>query len=236
NGANAMMKYGGSIAAPTVNKVRTDGITVPPDPPTFHTPNIDGDLTISGTYYFKYTFVDENGYESNGGTASAAMTAGDATHNGITVNIAICSDDPKIKKRRIYRTTAGGSIYYKDGEVDNTVPTYDSIISDEEISLKSVLHTDHNAPPGAPSLVVKRLSRVNIAVDDDLYVSKNYDKTTGVRSVKGRRVWGNSYTIRSNLVNSWCCNTTTIFHHGICTISDITVIGKIAEIGISVNS
>jgi len=64
------------------------------------------------------------------------------------------------------------------------MPIYRLNLPCADISLKSALHTDHNAPPGAPSLVVKRLSRVNIAIDDDLYVSKNYDKTTGVRSVE----------------------------------------------------
>ena len=175
NGVNTMMKY-------NMTNVRTVGITVP-GTPTFNT-TVDGSLT-AGTYYFKYTFVDEDGYESNGGTASAAMTAAATPNDGIKINIAICSDDDKITKRRIYRTTVGGSIYYYDGEVaDNSTLTYNSTISDALISLKSVLHTDHNAPPGAPSLVVKRLSRINIAVDDDLYVSKNYDKTTGVRSVE----------------------------------------------------
>jgi len=177
NGANDMMKY-------NMTNVRTDGITVP-GAPTYNT-TIDGSLT-AGTYYFKYTFVDEDGYESNGGTASAAMTAAATPNDGIKINIA-ASGDAKIAKRRIYRTTVGGSIYYYDGEVadnsDITSPTYSSTISDADISLKSVLHTDHNAPPSAPDLVVKRLSRVNVAVDDKLYVSKNYDKTTGVRSVE----------------------------------------------------
>jgi len=174
NGANDMMKY-------NMTNVRTDGITVP-GAPTYNT-TIDGSLT-AGTYYFKYTFVDEDGYESNGGTASAAMTAAATPNDGIKINIA-ASSDAKIAKRRIYRTTVGGSIYYYDGEVaDKDTLTYSSTISDADISLKSVLHTDHNAPPSAPTLVVKRLSRVDVAVDDKLYVSKNYDKTTGVRSVE----------------------------------------------------
>ena len=264
NGVNTMMKY-------NMSNVRTDGIAVP-GAPTDNS-RVSGSLT-EGVYHFCYTFVDEDGYEGNGGTASAAITVGagddgikinistgnigavvftgeglkDATsgglftaaasltyvvkidgeaepdtfkwsddggstwdgetvaitgsaqtlNNGVTITFAATTGhtlneywtftatvDPKVKKRRIYRTTVGGSIYYYDGEVaDNTTPTYDSILSDEVISLKSVLHTDHNAPPAAPSLVVKRLSRLNIAVDDDLYVSKNYDKTTGVRSVE----------------------------------------------------
>ena len=174
NGVNAMMKY-------NQTNVRTVGITVPAAPTLNET--IDGSLT-AGDYLFKYTFVDEDGYESNGGTASATMTAGANPNDGIKINIA-ASADAKIAKRRIYRTTVGGSIYYYDGEVaDNTTLTYSSTIADTAITLKSVLHTDHNAPPSAPTLVEKRGSRVNIAVDDDLYVSKNYDKTTGVRSVE----------------------------------------------------
>jgi len=173
NGENNLQKYNGTY-------VRSVGMTIP-GAPTDNS-RIEGSLS-EGVYYFCYTFVDEDGYESNGGTASAAITVG-AGENGIKINITV-SDDDKVAKRRIYRTTVGGSIYYYDGEVANNEDlTYSSTISDADISLKSVLHTDHNAPPGAPTLVVKRLSRINIAVDDDLYVSKNYDKTTGVRSVE----------------------------------------------------
>ena len=173
NGADTMMKY-------NMTNVRTVGMTVP-DAPTDETTRPAGELS-EGVYYFCYTFVDEDGYESNGGTASAAITVG-AGENGIRIDIAVSADD-KVTKRRIYRTTVGGSIYYYDGEVNNVVITYDSIIADSAISFKSILHTDHNAPPAFPSLMVKRLSRLNIAVNDDLYVSKNYDKTTGVRSVE----------------------------------------------------
>lgn len=163
-----------------ISTVRTVGITAP-GAPTDETTRPAGELS-EGVYKFCYTFVDEDGYESNGGTASDDITVG-VGDNGIRIDIAV-SDDDKVTKRRIYRTTVGGSIYYYDGEVNNVVLVYNSILSDAVISLKSVLHTDHNAPPDSPDLVVKRLSRVNIAVNDDLYVSKNYDKTTGVRSVE----------------------------------------------------
>lgn len=174
NGEDNLQKYNGTY-------IRSVNMTVP-GAPTFNS-RVDGALT-AGNYYFKYTFVDEDGYESNGGTASAVMTAQADPNDGIKINIAVSADD-KVDKRRIYRTTVGGSIYYYDGEVaDNTTTTYSSVLADSVISLKSILHTDHNAPPASPSLVVKRLSRLNIAVDDSLYVSKNYDKTTGVRSVE----------------------------------------------------
>ena len=175
NGEDNLQKYNGTY-------VRSVGMTVP-DAPTDETTRPNGALS-EGVYLFKCTFVDEDGYESNGGTASAGITTG-AGEDGIRIDIAASADD-KVAKRRIYRTTVGGSIYYYDGEVANNTAdqVYNSILSDAVVSLKSVLHTDHNAPPASPSLVVKRLSRLNIAVDDDLYVSKNYDKTTGVRSIE----------------------------------------------------
>ena len=173
DGVDGVFKY-------NMTNVRTVGITVP----IAATRNslINGALT-AGDYKYMITYVDEDGYESNGG-AAVTIAAEANPNDGIKLNIPV-SPDAKIAKRRIYRTTVGGSIYYYDGVVeDNSTTTYDSILADTVISLKSVLHTDHNAPPDASTLVVKRLSRLKIAVDDDLYVSKNYDKTTGYRSVE----------------------------------------------------
>ena len=159
NGSNPMMKY-------NLTNVRTVGITAP-DAPTFNS-NIDGSLS-AGTYYFKYTFVDEDGYESNGGTASVAMTAAADPNDGIKINIAV-SGDAKVTKRRIYRTTVNGAIYYYDGEVaDNITLTYDSIKADN--TLGSALHTNHDAPPADPHLITKRGNRLYLGHDDELVIS-----------------------------------------------------------------
>ena len=173
NGEDTMMKY-------NMTNVRTNGIAVPSAAPTGTSPA--GGSLSAGDYLVKYTYVDEDGYESNASPASAAITA--SASDKITLAIVV-SSDAKIAKRRIYRTIADGAIYYYDKEVaNNTAITVDLTQADSTLSLKTVLHTDHNAPPSAPDLVAKRRSRVNIAVDDDLYVSKNYDKTTGVMSVE----------------------------------------------------
>ena len=131
NGTDGVFKYNGT-------NVRTVGITAP-GAPTFNA-NVNGSLTI-GNYYFKYTFVDEDGYESNGGTVSAVMAAGANPNDGIKINIA-ASGDAKVTKRRIYRTTVGGAsdgIFYYDGEVgDNTTLTYSSTASDATIRLNTV--------------------------------------------------------------------------------------------------
>ena len=162
NGEENLMKY-------NMTNVRMVGMTVP-TAPTFNA-NIDGALTV-GNYLFRITYVDEDGYESNGGTASAAMAAIADPSDGIKINIPV-SGDAKVTKRRIYRTVAEGGRYFYDGEVaDNSTTTYDSVISDALIYMKSDLHTDHDTPPDSPDLLCKRRSRMNLGVDEDLYVSK----------------------------------------------------------------
>jgi len=169
NGTDGVFKYNGT-------NVRTVGITAP-GAPTFNA-NVDGALT-AGNYYYKYTFVDEDGYESNGGTVSAVMTAGANPNDGITINIA-ASADAKVTKRRIYRTTVGGAsngIFYYEGQVaDNTTLTYNSTTADATIRQNTVLHTDHDAPTTTAHLIAKRESRLYIAVNEKLYMSYLSDR------------------------------------------------------------
>ena len=161
NGADGMFKYNGS----SFYKV---GIT-PPSAPTFNS-RINGALT-AGNYYFKVTYVDVDGYESNGSPSSAAMVAQADPNDGIKINIPV-STDPKVKKRRIYRTTMNGSSFYYDGEVaNNTTTTYSSTKSDTQISMGTFLHDDHNEPPATPQYICKRRSRLMLADKDAFYIS-----------------------------------------------------------------
>jgi len=69
--------------------VRTVGITVP----IAATKNslVDGALT-AGDYMYKITYVDEDGFESNGG-ASVTIEAEATPNDGIKLNIPVSSDD-----------------------------------------------------------------------------------------------------------------------------------------------
>jgi len=161
NGTDGVFKY-------NMTNTRTVGITVPGAPTGVS--NINGSLT-EGIYYYKYTFVDEDGYESNGGTTSEAITALADPNDGITLTIA-ASTDAKITKRRIYRTTSGGTVYYYEGEVpDNTTLTFASTTADATLAINSVLHDDHNAPPSTSHLIAKRLNRLYLAYAEKLYIS-----------------------------------------------------------------
>ena len=146
------------------------GIT-PPTAPTSPPTNINGALT-AGNYKYKITYVDTDGFESNGGTASANIVAGTDPNDGITLTIPV-STDPKIAKRYIYRTTVGGSTYYYEGVVaDNTTTTFDSIIADSVLIINTELHTNHNVPPTTPHLVTKRRSRLILAEDENTICSE----------------------------------------------------------------
>ena len=165
NGANAMMKY-------DLIYVRNVGITVP-DAPTINieTPNIDGSLGL-GTYYFKVTYVDEDGYEGNGSVASAAMTSQATPLDGIKIDIPASGDD-KIITKRIYRTSVGGAIYYYDDEIPDATTTHSSVKSD--VTLGTELHTNHNSPPTGAQLISKRGNRLWLGKDDDLVISQLSD-------------------------------------------------------------
>lgn len=165
NGTNGLYKYDGT----NFYKV---GMTVP-TAPTYNS-RVNGSLT-AGTYHFKVTYVDSDGYESNASNASSAMTAQADPNDGLKINISV-SSDAKVAKRYIYRTTVGGSIYYYDGVVaNNTATTYSSTASDATISMNSVLHDDHDAPPSTPHLICKRRSRLLLANGDAFYISQIAD-------------------------------------------------------------
>jgi hypothetical protein len=162
NGKDAVAKY--------KTHVRSVGMTVPTAPTLNKL--IDGDLDEEADYYFKVTYVDEDGYESNGGTASAALTSGTsgASEDGIKINIPTSSDD-KVVKRRIYRTTGNGAIYYYDGEVaDNSTTSYSSTKADN--LLGSRLHITHGIPPSGSHLICKRRNKMYYGHEESIYWSE----------------------------------------------------------------
>ncbi len=156
-----LWKYNGSY-------VRTVGITPPTLAPTGTSP-ATGYLS-EGNYKVIYTYVDEDGFESNGSPASENIAC--STDDKITLAIVV-SDDKKVDRRRIYRTAVNDTAYYFDKEVDDNVAiTVDLTQADSDLVEKSILHTDHDVPPTTPHLIEKRRSRIMLADGEDLYVGK----------------------------------------------------------------
>lgn len=270
NGANTMMKYDRT-------NVRTVGITSPSAIPT-GTNHASGGSLSAGAYKVCFTFVDEDGWESNASPVSTAIDAdandkitmviftgnigtvtftgsglNDATSGGLytgtadinykiqidagdptdpntfkwsdddgstwTENVTITGSaqslsngvtitfgattghtlneywtftvtvDPKVTKRRIYRTIADGAIYYYDKEVaNNTAISVDLTQADSTLGQATVLHTDHTAPPDAPHLGTKRRSRAYIAKNDIVYIS-NLAEPEYFPLITGQYIW-----------------------------------------------
>lgn len=94
------------------------------DPAAAPTPAVGAAGTLTGTFYYKVTFVDESGGETKGSVASASVSP--------TADEIDLSDIPLgpvgTAARRIYRSTSSGGTYYRvtsgDTIADNTTTTY----------------------------------------------------------------------------------------------------------------
>ncbi len=144
------------------------GIRPPSAAATFNA-NINGDLLIDGVYYYKYTYFNINkGTESDPSPMSAALSAGSAADtNGIRLDIpANGSVDTQVTHVRVYRTAAGGSVFYYDGEKAYTgaAITYDSVADDAalttvmgELNASATGNTNVNGvPPSCPYILAAK--------------------------------------------------------------------------------
>lgn len=158
NGTDGVFKYDRTYA-------RTVGITVPGQPSG--AAQGSGGSLGAGDYKYCYTYVDEDGYESNASPVSAAVTC--VANDSVTLTIANSSDD-KVASKNIYRTAVGGAIYYYEGAVaDNTTTTFSSTIADSALGTK--VSTTHTAPPSTSHLVTKRRNKLYLAYEDYVYPS-----------------------------------------------------------------
>lgn len=133
NGTDNVRSYDGS-------DVNDAGVPIP-DAPTFNAWSGTG---LTGDYYYKVTyFIDD--YQE--GTASAASALIQPSNQGITLNIPV-STNTRATKRYLYRTTAGGSIYYFCKEIaNNTALTVTDNVADGSLDTAITAPNDYGAPP-----------------------------------------------------------------------------------------
>ena len=149
------------------SNVRTVGITAPAAKPTGSGGGSGGSLGV-GDYKFCYTYVDEDGYESNPSPMSDAIDV--ESGEVVTLTVVNSSDTDKVASKNIYRTALAGAIYYYDGEVaDNTTTTYES--SGADSALGTQVFVNHDTAPTSPQVLVKRGNRIYLGDDDYMYPS-----------------------------------------------------------------
>jgi hypothetical protein len=162
NGEDRVMKYDGDL-------ISYAGVEAPTTAPTAAGAGTDGSLGV-GDYGFKYTYVDADGYESNG---SDSVTEDAEATEHITVTVAN-SPNPNVVAKNIYRTAVDGAIYYYDGQIaDNSTTTYSSKQADT--TLGTAIATDHEIPPEGSQLITKHNNRLDFADDENLCISQLSD-------------------------------------------------------------
>ena len=87
----------------------------------------------NGAHRYRVTFVTADG-ETDGGTASSAVTVADKTANGKVAVSAIPLGGSAVTSRKLYRTQAAGTTYLLLATVaDNTTTTYTDNIADASL-------------------------------------------------------------------------------------------------------
>lgn len=114
------------------------------DPPaTAPTISPTGTGSITGAYYAKVTYVNDDGAESN---ASAASTVANASSDAQFDWSSIPTGPTGTAKRKLYRTKAGDNVYFFVATIeDNTTTTYTDTTPDGD--LVTELETDNEIPP-----------------------------------------------------------------------------------------
>lgn len=130
-----------NLATDDGTDTRQMGITAPSFTPGVAT-GAAGALT--GDYYYKVSYYNSTtGHESNGSTMSAVVSPSSEKVNlsGLTA-----SSDSQVDKKRIYRTTAGGAIFFYLAEIANATTTYEDNIADSALGTTEC--PSHNDVPG----------------------------------------------------------------------------------------
>jgi hypothetical protein len=148
-------------------KVRKAGVDAPTVAPTLADSGVAG--TPNGAYLAKYTFVNEDGFESNPSAASASQSV---ASKQITWTVPVdASTGNTTASRKLYRTKAGGAVYYYIATIaNNTGTAYTDNIADASLT---VLMLDNlNVPPATCSIVYSFLTYMFYVSGDELWFSK----------------------------------------------------------------
>ena len=114
---------------------RSLGLTKPSSAPVAALGGGSGSLTNGGTYLWVYTYaIRRSGQliaESSPSSASNQLTMDASGDASITIAAA---SDPNVTNIRIYRTVAGGSVFFLEDEIAASSTSYTSTKSDEEVA------------------------------------------------------------------------------------------------------
>lgn len=120
-----------------------------PPTETMTVSNASTGSVLNGVYSYKATYVNSNLVESDLGPATTYTFA---SQNGYLTSIPIAPQSFGVNSRRIYRTDAGGEIYYRVDTIDdNETTTYEDGIASSAVG--SEAPSDQGVPPNYKSVI-----------------------------------------------------------------------------------
>jgi len=105
-----------------------------------------------GVFKYVVTFLRSGNYPCEGNPSEESLTVPAAAGQEISITNIPVSSEPSVDKKRLYRTTAGGAIFYFLEEIDNATTSYldqhlDSELGDE-------VEYDNDPPPPSDELEI----------------------------------------------------------------------------------
>lgn len=158
---------------PVNHTTRKAGVTVPS---TNATGAVGGGGALTGNYYLAYTFVNDQGHESNPSPLSSVVSPAAQSIDWSSID----TGPTGTSSRRLYRTTAGGGTYLFLATIANNIATtYADNIADT--ALGSEIASDNTIPPDTLTHIATTSTRVALLSTDGLtvYFSK-IDGQTGI--------------------------------------------------------
>ncbi len=156
---------------------RQIGITAPAitGAPVFVS-NIDGALELNSSYVYCYTYYNSvTGAESSPSPASASMSTGaTAITDGIRITLPVgLGTATTANKIKVYRSVAGGEVFYLDGYALITDTAYNSTVADA--GLGDQLELDNSRPP---------LSKYAVVLDNRIFLAGDPTNPNRIRHSK----------------------------------------------------
>lgn len=166
NGTDNCQRWSGS------GNTKTMGLAVPGSGTTA----ADGGAgnLANGAYKYKIIFLYDAYQESNGQATETSITVSGGPKNVDLSSIPTGATDQGVTARRVYRTKAGGSTYFRVATIsDNTTTTYTDSATDGSLDTTLTIPTDHFSPPAFKYIVVHKERIFGVKKNSsDLYFSK----------------------------------------------------------------
>lgn len=139
------------------------GIAAPTVAPTIA---VGAGAGLTGDYNAKYSYCRKEGsvVVSESNLSDAAAAAVTLANQSLSVSWT-ASGDSQVTHVRVYRTLAGGSIYYHDQDVAIGTTTVDTTTADA--SLGTLAHSDHDEPPAGNILLGPNFNGICFMLKDN---------------------------------------------------------------------